>query len=52
MKIKDLATYCKSIEIDCDICEHKRECAKLQAFLEDQAPYGVVRLVEHNEEII
>lgn len=51
MKIKDMAVYCKSIEINCDICEHKRECKAMQCFLEDLSPYGVVKLVEENQDM-
>lgn len=51
MKIKDMAVYCKSIEINCDICEHKRECEAMQSFLEDLSPYGVVKLVEENQDM-
>lgn len=51
VKIKDMAVYCKSIEINCDICEHKRECEEMQSFLEDLSPYGVVQLVKENRDI-
>jgi hypothetical protein len=49
MKIQDLAVYCRTIEINCDICEHKRECKAMQAHLEDLSPYGVVKMVDNNE---
>lgn len=52
MKIRDLAKYCDSININCDICEHKRECESMQAFLEDLSPYGVVKLVVKDEDIV
>ncbi len=51
MKLKDLAVYCKSIEINCDVCEHKSKCEEMQADLEDLSPYGVVKMVEDNKEI-
>ena len=51
MKIKDMAVYCKSIEINCDICEHTEECRAMQADLEDLSPYGVVKMVENNKDI-
>ena len=50
MKIRELATYCKSIDIDCDKCEHKASCENLQNFLEDQSPYGLVRFVDDNSD--
>ena len=50
MKIKDLANYCKSIDIDCRICEHKENCREMLRHLEDQSPYGVVKMVETNME--
>ena len=51
MKLKDLANYCRSIEIDCDKCEHKDLCKHLQYLLEDISPCGVVRMVEENDDI-
>lgn len=51
MKLKDLADYCRSIEIDCDKCEHKDLCKHLQYLLEDISPCGVVRMVEENDDI-
>ena len=51
MKIKDLAEYCKSIKIDCDNCEHRNECYELETALKHKSAYGVVQLVENNEEI-
>ena len=34
MKIRELAEYCSSIEIDCDKCEHKELCDGLQEITE------------------
>ena len=50
MKIRELATYCKSIDIDCDRCEHKDACKQMQSFLEDQSPYGLVKFVDENKD--
>ena len=50
MTIKELAHYCKSINIDCDRCEHKSECQKMSAHLEDISPCGVVQMVEENRD--
>lgn len=48
MNIKELANYCKSIEIDCRKCEHKEKCREMQEHLEDLSPFGVVKMVESN----
>lgn len=50
MTIKELAEYCRTIDIDCDKCEHKSECQKMSAYLEDISPYGVVQMVEENRD--
>ena len=52
MKIKELAEYCKSIDIDCENCKYHELCnQKLPWRLEDISPYGLVELVESNEEL-
>lgn len=50
MKIKDLAMYCKSIKINCEICKHQAECNNLQEFLIDLSPCGVIDLVKNNKD--
>ena len=32
-------------------CKHKQECESMQRFLEDLSPYGVVKLVEENQDM-
>ena len=49
MKIRELAEYCSSIEIDCDKCEHKELCDGLQYKLEDISPLGLIDLVDENK---
>ena len=51
MKIRELAEYCNSIEIDCDKCEHKELCDGLQYKLEDISPLGLIDLVDENMEL-
>lgn len=51
MKLKDLANYCRSIEIDCDKCEYTNVCRNLQDDLEDISPSGLVKMVEENYDI-
>lgn len=51
MKIKDLAKYCESINIDCYKCEKTKECKIFQENLEDISPYGLIDLIEKNKEI-
>jgi len=50
MKIKELADYCKSVEIDCDKCEHKYICEKFVSAIEDASPFGIVEMVEENRD--
>lgn len=49
MKIRKLGEYCKSIDIDCDICEKQSECKELTEQLEDVSPYGLVELLDEEE---
>ena len=47
--LSELANYCKSIEIDCDICEKQKECKRMLSALEDISPYGLIKLVNENK---
>lgn len=51
IRIKELAEYCNSINIDCSVCEKKGACMKFEARIEDISPMGLVELVNSNEEI-
>ncbi len=51
MKIRELADYCKSIELNCDECMHKKKCDNMQNMLEDISPLGIVDMVDENEDI-
>ena len=51
MKIRELAKYCESIDIDCDKCEHKKECQKLAYELDEISAIGVVELIDSNKEL-
>lgn len=47
--LSELADYCKSIDIDCDVCTKQKECKKMLAALEDISPYGLIKLVNENK---
>ena len=47
--LSELADYCKSIDIDCDVCTKQAECKKMLAALEDISPYGLIKLVNSNK---
>lgn len=49
MKIRELADYCKSIEINCDVCEHTDECKYLD--IGEHSPYGIVKSVDNNADV-
>lgn len=51
IKIKELAEYCKSINIDCSVCKKKGACMEFEAKIEDISPVGIVELVNCNQEI-
>lgn len=51
MKVRELAEYCKSILINCNNCKHKTECEKLEDEMENMSPYGVVDIVDRDEEL-
>ena len=42
MKIRELADYCKSININCDECIH---------MLEDISTLGIVDMIDENEDV-
>lgn len=50
MKLSEMAKYCESIKINCDICENKDSCSRMLNFLEDQSPYGVVKAVKEDKD--
>jgi hypothetical protein len=51
MKFSELAKYCESICIDCDVCEHQKECKHMLEHLEDMSPKGVKEMVEEDIEL-
>lgn len=51
MKLVQLANYCETIEINCDICEHKKECEIFTYKLEEISPFGLIDLVNKNPEL-
>lgn len=51
MKFSELANYCESIDINCDVCEHQKECKHMLTHLEDLSPKGVREMVEKDMEL-
>jgi len=51
MKLLELCEYCKSINIDCDICEHTEECDNLSNGLESESPYSLRKMFDDNIEL-
>ena len=49
ISLSKLAEYCKSIDIDCDVCDHKTECEKMSSSLEDISPYGLIKKVKEDK---
>lgn len=49
VSLSKLAEYCKSIEINCDICEHQKECKKMSSSLEDISPHGLIKKVKEDK---
>ena len=49
MNVKELGEYCNSIDINCDICEKKNECAKFTNLLEEISPCGFLNLAINME---
>lgn len=47
--LSKLAEYCKSIDINCDVCKHQKECKQMLSSLEDISPYGLVKKVQEDK---
>lgn len=52
IRIKELAKYCDSIDIDCSVCKKKDACMSFEERIEDISPIGIVELVNSNSEIV
>ena len=52
MKIRELADYCKGIEIDCDKCENKGYCNTMTYRIEEISPRGLVEMVDSNIDLL
>lgn len=42
MKIRELAEYCSSIEIDCDKCENKAQCEEMENITKEKYFMSVI----------
>ena len=49
VSLSELAEYCKSIDINCDICTHQKECKKMLSSLEDISPYGLLKKIKEDK---
>lgn len=49
MNVKELGEYCNSININCDVCEHKKECEKFTNVIEEISPCGFINLANNME---
>lgn len=50
MKFSELSAYCRSIDIDCERCEHKNKCKEVMAYIEMLAPCGISKMVKDDKE--
>lgn len=50
LKFSELAQYCESINVDCDYCQEKETCKRMVCYVEDQSPYGIVKMVKEDKE--
>ncbi len=50
LKFSELAKYCESINVDCDNCKNKEHCKRMVGYVEDQSPYGVLKMVKEDKE--
>lgn len=51
ISLSDMAEYCKSINIDCDICIYKEKCEQMLRDIEDISPYGLIKYVKENKKL-
>lgn len=51
MKIRELADYCKSININCDECMHKKECDNWEDNIAYASPVMIVDMVDKNKDV-
>mgnify|MGYP001753663402 CR=1 FL=1 len=49
MNTKELGEYCNNINIDCNICNHTKECEKFRNLLEEVSPCGFLNLANNME---
>lgn len=45
MFLNELCDYCKSIDINCEVCSHTKECAKFTNQLDEISPAGFMTMV-------
>lgn len=49
MDVEDLGRYCSSINIDCDFCNHRKECEKFNDLIDELSPCGFMNLALNME---
>ena len=48
MRVRELMDYCKSIEIDCDKCEHQTQCNHLGELLVGLSPCVLGEMISND----
>lgn len=51
MKIRELADYCKSIELNCDECIYKEKCDNWGDVISNASPIMIVDMVDKNKDV-
>lgn len=51
MKIRELADYCKSININCDEYIHKKKCDNWEEVIAYASPVMIVDMVDKNKDV-
>ena len=48
--LSEFAEYCKSIDINCDICVYQIKCRQMLSDISEISPYGLVKMVKENKQ--
>ena len=46
MTVEELGRKCKEIKVNCEICEHQKECSKLTVMLEYISPSSLLSILK------
>lgn len=50
MKFSELAKYCESISINCDLCKCQKECSNCAEYVKELSPVGIEEMVKEDKE--